>query len=196
MTPKRKAKQSANRRKSSDNTIDITEAAGSPGSVDEGAAVLQNRLSELQGEYERAAADWREREDQLIRQIADGENRIRRLRKEAEWDRDRYRSDLINPLLAVLDDFERALAQRPESGEEDAFAEGVSLIAGRFRESLASLGLQPIEALGEKFDPNLHEALMQVPDSDEEKGFIVQEIQKGYKLGNRVLRPSKVAVAG
>ena len=190
--PKRKSERSAEPRTPADEKRESMELSRTATTE----AILQNRLSELQGEYERAAESWREREDQLIRQIAEGENRQRRLRKESEWDRDRFRSDLVNSLLGVLDDLERALAQRPEGAGEDAFGEGISLIATGFREALGALGLLAIAALGEKFDPTLHDALMQVPDTDEEKGRIVQEIQRGYKLGERVLRPSKVAVAG
>ncbi len=220
MTPKRKARSLAKSRKSADPDIlplkpdaeaaspveetaaEETEAPDAEARLDAvpdaavpDAAALQVRLTALQIEFEGAAAKWREREDQLLRLVAETENRVKRLGKEAEWDRQRYRSDSIKPMLAVLDDLERALELRTEEAA-DAFGEGVSLIADRFREALAGLGLRPIVAIGEKFDPNLHEALMQVADTEAEKGFVIQEIQKGYTLGDRVLRPSKVAVSG
>ena len=140
-------------------------------------------------------AAWAKREDQLLRGLAEAENRVRRI----ERDRDRavsfHKGDLVLPLLEVLDDFERALAHPPE-GADDSFLEGFSMVLARFYEVLAGYGLEPIEAVGRPFDPEFHEALMQIPAGDGEKDIVVQEIQKGFKLDGRVLRPSKVAVAG
>ena len=140
-------------------------------------------------------AAWAEREDQLMRAMAEAENRVRRV----ERDRDRaisfHKGDLVLPLLEVLDDFERALAHPPEKADE-AFLEGLAMVAARFSELLAGYGLEPIDALGQPFDPELHEALMQLPATDGKKDVVIQEISKGYKLDGRVLRPSKVAVAG
>ena len=150
---------------------------------------------ELRREMEEREAAWSEREDQLLRQLAEAENRVRRMDRERERAINFHKGDLVLPLLEVLDDLERALAHPPSEADE-AFLKGFSMVAARFREVLVGYGLEPIEALGEPFDPELHEALMQLPATDGEKDVVIQEIQKGYRLDGRVLRPSKVAVAG
>ena len=150
---------------------------------------------ELRRVMEERQAAWAEREDSLLRQMAEAENRVRRVERERERAISFHKGDLVAPLLEVLDDLERALAHPPSEADE-AFLEGFSMVAARFREALAGYGLEPIEALGRPFDPEVHEALMQLPATDGEKDVVIQEIQKGYRLDGRVLRPSKVAVAG
>jgi len=160
------------------------------------AAALESdeRLSELETKLAAELAAWREREASLLRQLADRENQIRRLERAREQELEIRRGEILAPLIAILDDFDRALEHKP-AAEEQGFAEGVAQIAARLRETLTKLGLKPIEALGRKFDPNLHEAVMQVESEDVAKGHVALEMQKGYLLGERVLRPSKVAVS-
>ncbi|MBN2171424.1 MAG: nucleotide exchange factor GrpE [Candidatus Krumholzibacteriota bacterium] len=162
------------------------------------AAELSERLAALEAdlaEAHREAADARQREERLLRNLAERENQLRRLERHREREAEHFRGELVISLLAVLDDFERALESGPDP-EEDSFAEGVALVAEGLRGALTQLGLEPIVALGEAFDPALHEAVMQLPNTDAPKGQVIQEMQKGYRLGDRVLRPSRVAVAG
>lgn len=140
-------------------------------------------------------ATLRAESDRLLRLLAERDNQLRRVRREQERDLERFRGELVEKLLPVIDDFQRALEQLPE-GDDSGLAEGLRLVAGRLEESLAELGLEPIEAVGATFDPRFHEALLQLPNTDAEKGVVVQELQRGYRLGERVIRPSKVAVAG
>lgn len=137
----------------------------------------------------------REENERLLRLLADGENQVRRVQRERAREVELFRGQLVERLLPVIDDFHRALEQLP-AGEEAGYAEGLRLVAQRLEESLGELGLSAIPALGEPFDPHLHEALLQLPNTDAAKGVIVQELQRGYRLGERVIRPSKVAVAG
>jgi len=94
----------------------------------------------------------------------------------------------------VLDNLDRALATPPTPGDE-RLRQGVELTARSFREILAKEGLTPIEAVGQPFDPNLHEALATVESAEYPEGTVISEFLKGYKLGDRVIRPSKVQVS-
>ncbi len=133
--------------------------------------------------------------ERLLRLLADRDNQVKRMEREQEREAQRLRGDLALLLLPVLDDLERALAQLP-ADEDAAHGDGLRLIARRFQEQLAAFGLTPIAALGERFDPRCHEALVQLPATEAEKGTVIQELQKGYRLGELLIRPAKVAVAG
>lgn len=100
-------------------------------------------------------------------------------------------AEFVNSILPVLDDLERALEHIEAPTIEDSWVEGISLIERKLRASLESQGIREIKALGEKFDPNLHEAAMH---SRGKEGVVIQEIQKGYILHDRVIRPSMVVV--
>ncbi len=131
--------------------------------------------------------------DRLIRLQADFENYRRRAQREKE-EIARYGTQrLIINLLPVLDNLERALATPPNPGDE-RLRQGVELTARSFREILAKEGLQPIEAVGKPFDPHLHEAVATGEDPDKEDGIVLEEFQKGYMLGDRVIRASMVKV--
>lgn len=133
-------------------------------------------------------------QDRLLRLLAERENQVKRMERDQERERLRLQGELVGALLPLLDDLERALAQ--VDAESPAHAEGLRLIAQRLAGLLADFGLEPIAALGERFDPRFHEALIQLPATDAEKGTVIQELQRGYRLGERVIRPAKVAVAG
>jgi molecular chaperone GrpE len=100
-------------------------------------------------------------------------------------------AELVNSILPVLDDFSRALEHIESLAVEDSWVEGISLIERKLRAGLESQGVREIKALGEKFDPNLHEATMH---GEGPEGMVIQELQKGYMLHDRVIRPSVVVV--
>ncbi len=97
--------------------------------------------------------------------------------------------------LEVLDDMERALANRPTSGEGAEWAAGIELVARKIQAILESEGVRLVDPLGEPFDPNLHEAIAQVESDEHESGTILEVLAKGYMIGERVLRPALVRVA-
>lgn len=101
---------------------------------------------------------------------------------------------LISKLLGVLDDFDRALASAPPDAH-DSWLDGVRLVERKLRGVLEAEGVTPIEALGEAFDPNLHEAVVHEPTTDHPDNTVIAELQRGYRLNDRVLRPSMVKVA-
>jgi len=101
---------------------------------------------------------------------------------------------LISKLLSVLDDFDRALASVPEDAHE-GWVDGIRLVERKLRTVLDSEGVTPIEAVGQPFDPNLHEAVVHEETSDYPDNLVIDEVQRGYRLGERVLRPALVRVA-
>ena len=129
---------------------------------------------------------------QLVRLKSDFKNFRKRTQKEKEGLELKARVSIINELLPVLDNFERALAS---SEEESDFKEGVEMIYKQLLNVLKQEGLEVIPAEGEPFNHKYHEAIMRVEDSDEESGIIVEEVQKGYLLEGKVVRPSMVKVA-
>jgi len=128
------------------------------------------------------------------RLAADFENYKRRTRQELA-DRTQYANEeLLRKLLPILDNFKRALDQAPE-GIDPNWYEGIKLVARQFEETLQDQGLSAIPAVGEKFDPTQHEAIASEETDEHEEGTVVEEMQPGYRLHNRVLRPTLVKVA-
>jgi molecular chaperone GrpE len=146
---------------------------------------LKQALAEEKKKAEDYLANWQ-------RAQADFINYKRRTEEERQ-DLNRFaNANLILSLLPALDDLERALdAMPPAKTSKHSWAEGVRLVERNFRSALEAQGLTPIKALGEPFDPNLHEALRQAKGKE---GIVIEEFQKGYMLGDRVLRPAKVVV--
>lgn len=123
---------------------------------------------------------------------AELENLLKRMGREREEASEAAVGRLMLRLLEVLDNFERALRS---GGEGKAFAEGVEMIHKQLLKVLEEEGLEPIQAVGRKFDPFLHEAVERVEAQDTEEGTVVEELQRGYRFRSRVLRASKVRVA-
>ena len=104
-------------------------------------------------------------------------------------------ADLVAKLLPLLDDFERALATVPAGVQGDSWLAGVTLVYRKMVAVLEEMGVEPVPALGAPFDPNVHEALGQEPSDEYESGLVAREMRRGYRLGERVIRPSLVMVA-
>ena len=130
--------------------------------------------------------------DRLARAQAEFENARRRASKEQQDFRDYAAADSIRPLLPVLDSFERALQAKSNSGD---FRNGVELIYKQLLDALAKLGVRAIPAKGEPFDPHVHEAIEMVETRDAADHEVLEELQRGYKLKDRLLRPAMVKVA-
>ena len=147
--------------------------------------------------YEKALAENRDLYDRLLRKQAELENFRKRTQKEKEDLRQYAAEDLIRSLLPTLDGFERALQHRDENAPA-AFYQGLELIYQGLREVLGRAGLTPLSTAGRLFDPYLHQAVETVNDPDRREHEIVEELQRGYKLKQRLLRPAivKVAVGG
>jgi len=143
-----------------------------------------------------AAALRKERDqlaDQLLRARAEFDNYRKRIAREAERTRQMAAESLIRDILPVVDHLELALKHADD--HPGALGEGVSMVLRQFQEALGKHGVQPILAAGQPFDPNVHEAVMQRESEDTPAGMVVEEFQKGYRLGQMVLRPAKVVVS-
>ena len=130
--------------------------------------------------------------DRLARAQAEFENARRRASKEQQDFRDYAAADAIRPLLPVLDSFERALHVKSDSGD---FRSGVELIYKQLQDALSKMGVRAIPAKGEPFDPHVHEAIEMVETSDAADHEVLEELQRGYKFKDRLLRPAMVKVA-
>lgn len=145
---------------------------------------------------EEASAEEQESE-RYMRLMAEFQNFKRRAAKEKTDIHAFANERIVNDLLPVLDNFERALGQEAEASENEElknYAKGMELIFEQFKGALEKAGVKEIEALGEDFDPNVHNAVMTEQTDEYEDGKISKVMQKGYKLNDRVVRPSMVAV--
>ena len=130
--------------------------------------------------------------DKYLRVCAEYDNFRRRSQKEREALYGDVRCDVITKFLPVYDNLERALKQPTE---DEAYRKGVEMIMTQFTTTLEKLGVEPIECLGQTFDPNVHNAVMHVDDEEKGENEIVEEFQKGFKMGDKVVRFSVVKVA-
>ena len=144
--------------------------------------------------YEKVLAEKQELFDRLLRKQAELENFRKRTQRKEEEVRQYAAENLIRSLLPTLDGFERALQHRDETVPE-AFYQGLELIYRQFREVLGRAGLAPIDTAGQLFDPHLHQAVETVNAPGRREQEIVEELQRGYKLKNKLLRPAIVKVA-
>jgi molecular chaperone GrpE len=151
----------------------------------------------LEAELERIQAESEANRERWLRAMAELENARKRFRRELETSINLANANLLRSLLDVVDNFDRALAT--VEGEEDspakAMARGIRLIYGQFMDVLRQSGLSRIEAQGKPFDPNLHEAIAQKETDEVPSHTVVEVVQEGYLLRDKVLRPARVVVA-
>ncbi len=132
-------------------------------------------------------------EDRVKRQMAEFENFRKRTDKEKSQMFDMGAKSVIEKILPVIDNFERGLSNIPE-GSDEAFVSGMQMIYKQMTDELDKIGVKPIEAVGQPFDPNFHNAVMQVESEEYESGTVAQELQKGYMYHDTLVRPSMVGV--
>ena len=133
-------------------------------------------------------------EDKVKRQLAEFENFRNRTEKEKQSMFELGAKSVIEKMLPVVDNFERGLQTVPEDKKEDPFVDGMNHIYKQLLTELESIGVKPIEAVGQEFDPNLHNAVMQVASEEYESGIVAQELLKGYTYRDSVVRHTMVAV--
>ena len=133
--------------------------------------------------------------DKLLRQMAEFDNFRKRTEKEKSAMYEIGAKDIIEKLLPVVDNFERGLAAVPEDKKEDAFVTGMEMIYKQLMTMLEGVGVKPIDAVGQEFNPDLHNAVMHVEDETVGENVIVEEFQKGYTYRDSVVRYSMVKVA-
>ena len=133
-------------------------------------------------------------EDRVKRQMAEFENFRKRTEREKQAMFETGAKSVIEKILPIVDNFERGLATVPEENREDPFVDGMNRVYKQLLTELDNIGVKPIEAVGQEFDPNLHNAVMQVASEEYESGVVAQELQKGYTYRDSVVRHSMVAV--
>ena len=131
--------------------------------------------------------------DRFLRATAELDNYRKRTAKVRSETREETLRDVLLQIAPMLDNMRRALAQ--ENKGDDAFTQGVELIYNQFQDTLKGYGLEEIGAIGQIFDPTIHEAMMEIEDKDHPPGSVVEEMEKGYKLNNKVVRPARVIVS-
>jgi molecular chaperone GrpE len=152
-------------------------------------------IAELEAALNKAKEEAEENYDRLLRVTADFENYKKRVAKEKS-DLTRYgNEELIKALLPVIDNLERALGHASGEGEQEGIKGGVEMTLQQFLQILQRFGITPISAEGERFDPTRHEAIMEQTTGDYAPGHVVSELEKGYLLNDRLVRPAKVVVA-
>lgn len=161
-----------------------------PAAEDDGADAA---VTGQQEELERMRQERDALLDRVARLQAEFDNNRKRIAREQQEFRDYALADAIRSLLPVVDSFDRALASPARDSEE--FHSGIELINRQFHDALAKLGVQPIAAAGQPFDPNLHQAVQMVETDEAEDHHVLDELQRGYKLKDRLLRPAMVRVA-
>jgi len=154
--------------------------------------VGEEQVSEQEAELAKVKAERDTLYDRIARLQAEFDNARKRQQKEQNDFRDYALANAIQNLLPILDSLDRALQTQPE-GEE--FRKGVELIDRQFHDALSKLGVEPIEAKGQPFDPNLHQAVQMVQSDDIPENHVANELQRGYRIKERLLRPAMVTVA-
>ncbi len=147
---------------------------------------------ELNRKLEEQSSECEQLKDQLLRVRADFDNYRKRMLREMNQIRQTASANLIRAFLPALDNLERALAH---ASAEEGFVEGVGMVYKQFQEAFSNEGLEPIPALHEVFDPNVHDALATMPSESVEAGRIMEEYERGYRLRDTVLRPARVVVS-
>jgi len=155
---------------------------------------LHLKLMEKEKELEERNKDVEGYKDQAARRQADLENYRKRVQKEKADQFNYGNEEIAREFLEVLDNLERALAHG--KADTQGLLDGLELTRKIFEQAFQKFGIVPIEALGKKFDPNLHQAVAQIASADHEPGMVIEEQQRGFMLKDRLLRPSMVVVAG
>lgn len=152
---------------------------------------LEDRVTALTAERDEA-------KDRMLRLAAEFENWKKRARKDQLEGESKARENVLRDLLEVMDNLDRAVSSAEAGGpgaDPAAVLKGVQLVLRLFQTKLERYDVRPVEAKGLPFDPRIHEAVSQVPSQDVPVGHVVNELQRGYKIGDRLLRPALVAVA-
>ncbi|MEB5568280.1 nucleotide exchange factor GrpE [Mammaliicoccus sciuri] len=157
--------------------------------------VEQDKVVEIpEAELEQLKQKANEEEEKYLRLYAEFENYKRRMKQEASIIKDYQSQRVLTDVLPALDNMDRALKQEGESEDFLTFKKGVDMVYNDLLKSLKDNGLEEIESYNQPFDPNVHQAVMQDNNPDFESGVVTEELQRGYKLKDRVLRPAMVKV--
>ncbi len=178
--------------------ISIDETSTEETDVEEESKELtpEDTIILLEAEIEKLTEENSSLKDQYLRKHADFENFRRRMNKEKQDSIKYGNQELLKDLVEVIDNFERAIKTSGDSQDIESFREGIAMIEQQFTTMLSTKwGLEKIEAVGQEFDANMHEALMMEDSEEHEVTTVLEDFQTGYKLRDRIIRPTKVKVA-
>ncbi len=162
---------------------------------DDGSPSSESATTGAEDELSAAKAEAARMKDQWIRSVADFDNYRKRSRKEVEDARKAGREDLLNDLLPVFDNLERAIQSAQRSTDVKAVAEGLDMIVRQFADTLSRGGIVKVPTVGAQFDPNVHDAIQQIETDEAAPGTVVAEVRPGYVQGDRLVRAAMVVVA-
>jgi len=173
--------------------VDAEQSGNETVATIEPGTVTPEQLAELKDRAAKADEHW----DRLLRTTADLENFKKRAAREKDETRRFANETILQKLIPILDNFDMALtaAQNSQTGNVQSLQAGINMIHQQLRSALAESGLEEVDASGKMFDPNLHEAVSQKETSEVPEGTVVQQMRKGYRLRDRLLRPASVVVA-
>lgn len=191
MAESKKTKKSKPAKKSKKEQEVETEEQAVEVEVVETEMVPAEEYAALQAELETAQAEVADKKDELLRSLAEFANFKKRIERDQVLRTKTMKGDIVKKFLPAMDDMLRALQNAPD----DPWVEGIQLIYRKLENTLEAEGITKIEAKGVEFDPNFHEAVSQAPSDDVESGYIMEVLQEGYILGERVVRPAIVLVA-
>jgi molecular chaperone GrpE len=174
---------------------DSENVAKSANSTAPAAADTEKSTAPPEDPLEAAKAEAQKNRDQLLRVAADFDNYKKRSRRELGDAVKVGREDLLRDLLPVFDNLERASAHAGTASDVKALAEGISMVQRQFVDVLGKLGVERVASVGEPFDPAVHEAVQHLETGEFAPGVVAAELQAGYRMGGRVLRPALVVVA-
>ena len=180
------------KKKHMDDEVNETQPTAESMPVDGEQLNIHAELEALQSQLAEAESKVSEYNDGWARSQAEFQNYNRRIERDNELTYSNMKGDIIKKVLPALDDLERALQNRPA---DDAWANGIELIARKLQNILEGEGVKRIEAKGAAFDPNFHEAITHEPSDEVESEHVIDVVQNGYMLGERVIRPALVRVA-
>ena len=160
-----------------------------------GAPAARREESEVEDPMAGLQADLDRFRDLALRSQADFENYKKRCAREKEEAIKYANNSLLQRLVAIIDNFELGLAAAKAQGEQSPIYSGMVLVQKQLNDLLAENGLQPIEAEGKSFDPNLHEAIAHEPSHEVPEGSVLRQVRRGYRIEDRLLRPAKVVVS-
>lgn len=183
----------------------VTDSSDTLSEVEDQETKMEDKEIPQEKEEELSVEDYKAKIAELEAKLEEEENRYLRLRADFENMRRRSQLDLqaaekyraqslLSDLLPVIDNFERALDVKVTSEDATSLYKGIEMVYNSLMDAAKKEGLETIPAVGEPFDPTVHQAVMQESDSEKESGIVLKELQKGYKLKDRVLRPSMVSV--
>lgn len=162
---------------------------------DTAAAAMEPPDQGANTEVARLTRERDELKDLLLRKSAEFDNYRKRVERDRQATSESITAGVVEDLLPLVDDMERALAIDPGAGGPEAYRKGVELIHRQLTDLLRKRGVTPIEALGADFDPNVHQAVLHEPSEGHRDGEVIEDMRRGYMIGDRLLRPSMVKVA-